>query len=206
MESITNSNGYNSTVPMSSVVWNTHTHLQCCCFLNCMQHVFWNVGIYNSDAGELPKRKHNIFRTQRKFEIKVSLLHVGICCKSLVSQVALKGSKGMESLDPILPVGLLIGYCVMARRLRTILHTVLLTTPKNICQFGHHKKHLGNKRFATDTDMLQAVIFWLWTLDTVLVCWHTTHVATVGWMFMSMMTTRRPGVWHLPHTYTVTSE
>jgi len=33
--------------------------------------VFRNVGIYNSDAGELPKRKHNIFRTRRKFEIKV---------------------------------------------------------------------------------------------------------------------------------------
>jgi len=34
--------------------------------------VFRNVGIYNSDAGELPKRKHNIFRTRRKFEIKNS--------------------------------------------------------------------------------------------------------------------------------------
>jgi len=32
--------------------------------------VFRNVGIYNSDAGELPKRKYNIFRTRRKFEIK----------------------------------------------------------------------------------------------------------------------------------------
>ena len=32
--------------------------------------VFRNVGIYNSDAGELPKTKHNIFRTGRKFEIK----------------------------------------------------------------------------------------------------------------------------------------
>jgi len=31
--------------------------------------VFRNVGIYNSDVGEVPKRKHNIFRTQRKFEI-----------------------------------------------------------------------------------------------------------------------------------------
>ena len=31
--------------------------------------VFRNVGIYNSDAGELPKRKHTIFRTRRKFEI-----------------------------------------------------------------------------------------------------------------------------------------
>jgi hypothetical protein len=34
--------------------------------------VFQNVGIYNSEAGELPKRKHNIFRTRRKFEIKKS--------------------------------------------------------------------------------------------------------------------------------------
>ena len=35
--------------------------------------VFRNVGIYNSDAGELPKRKHNIFRTRQKFEIKDAL-------------------------------------------------------------------------------------------------------------------------------------
>ena len=32
--------------------------------------VFRNVSLHNSDAGELPKRKHNIFRTRRKFEIK----------------------------------------------------------------------------------------------------------------------------------------
>ena len=32
--------------------------------------VFRNVGIYNSDAGELPRRKHTTFRTRRKFEIK----------------------------------------------------------------------------------------------------------------------------------------
>ena len=37
--------------------------------------VFRNVGIYNSDAGELPKRKHNIFRTRRKFEIKNNQSH-----------------------------------------------------------------------------------------------------------------------------------
>jgi len=32
--------------------------------------VFRNVGIYNSDARKLPRRKHKIFRTRRKFEIK----------------------------------------------------------------------------------------------------------------------------------------
>jgi hypothetical protein len=32
--------------------------------------VFRNVGIQNSDAGELPRRKHTAFRTRRKFEIK----------------------------------------------------------------------------------------------------------------------------------------
>ena len=37
--------------------------------------VFWNVGIYNSDAGELPKTKHNIFRTRRKFEIKSVIIN-----------------------------------------------------------------------------------------------------------------------------------
>ena len=32
--------------------------------------VFQNVGMQNSDAGELPRRKHTTFRTRRKFEIK----------------------------------------------------------------------------------------------------------------------------------------
>jgi len=34
------------------------------------QTVFRNVGISNSDAGELPKRKLTTFRTRRKVEIK----------------------------------------------------------------------------------------------------------------------------------------
>jgi len=33
------------------------------------QTVFRNVGIQNSDAGQLPRRKHTTFRTGRKFEI-----------------------------------------------------------------------------------------------------------------------------------------
>jgi len=32
--------------------------------------VFRNIGIYNSDAGELPRRKHETFRTWWKFEIR----------------------------------------------------------------------------------------------------------------------------------------
>jgi len=32
--------------------------------------VFRNVGILNSDVGELPRRKHTTYRTRRKFEIK----------------------------------------------------------------------------------------------------------------------------------------
>jgi len=34
------------------------------------QTVFLNVGIQNSDAGELPRKKHATFRTWQKFEIK----------------------------------------------------------------------------------------------------------------------------------------
>jgi hypothetical protein len=34
------------------------------------QTVFRNVGIQNSDAGELPRRKNTTFTTRRKFEIK----------------------------------------------------------------------------------------------------------------------------------------
>jgi len=44
---------------------------------NRWNRVFRNVGIYNSDAGELPKRKHDIFRTRRKFEIK----KISMVCK-----------------------------------------------------------------------------------------------------------------------------
>jgi hypothetical protein len=32
--------------------------------------MFLNVGIQNSDAGELPRRKHTTFKTGRKLEIK----------------------------------------------------------------------------------------------------------------------------------------
>ena len=33
--------------------------------------VFRNVGIQESDAGEIPKRIHTGFKTRRKFEIKI---------------------------------------------------------------------------------------------------------------------------------------
>ena len=32
--------------------------------------MFQNVGIYNSDTGKSPRRKHTTFRTRQKFEIK----------------------------------------------------------------------------------------------------------------------------------------
>jgi hypothetical protein len=35
-----------------------------------MGHVFWNVGIQNSDARELPRTKQTTFRTRQNFEIK----------------------------------------------------------------------------------------------------------------------------------------
>jgi len=41
--------------------------------------VFWNVGLQNSDAGELPRRKHTTFRTRRKFEIKKNTYFVRVC-------------------------------------------------------------------------------------------------------------------------------
>jgi len=43
--------------------------------------VFRNVGIYNSDVMELPRRKHTTFRTRQKFEIKkdMTMLIVTFC-------------------------------------------------------------------------------------------------------------------------------
>jgi hypothetical protein len=40
--------------------------------------VFRKVGIQNSDAGELPRRKHRAFTTRRKFEIKMLVLSSGV--------------------------------------------------------------------------------------------------------------------------------
>jgi len=49
-----------------------HLHRQVGTYLHIKmeQTVFRNVGIQNSDAGKLPRRKQTTFRTQRKFEIK----------------------------------------------------------------------------------------------------------------------------------------
>ena len=41
--------------------------------------VFLNVGISNSDAGELPRRKHTTFRTRQKFEIKKGVFFFPSC-------------------------------------------------------------------------------------------------------------------------------
>jgi len=48
---------------------------------------FWvipqRLGVWNSDAGELPRRKHTTYRTRRKFEIKKYLCHCNIYVPSL---------------------------------------------------------------------------------------------------------------------------
>jgi len=49
-----------------------NTSIFICGYLSAYKYgtVLRNVGIQNSDAGELPRRKHTTFRTRRKFEIK----------------------------------------------------------------------------------------------------------------------------------------
>jgi hypothetical protein len=42
--------------------------------------VLKNVGIKNSDAGELPRRKHKTFTTRRNFEIKNSFIILRFIC------------------------------------------------------------------------------------------------------------------------------
>ena len=51
-------------------LFHLHRHFITPAYEDGTDRVFRNVGIYNSEAGELTKRKHNIFRTQRKFQIK----------------------------------------------------------------------------------------------------------------------------------------
>jgi hypothetical protein len=48
------------------VEFYTHQHA----YEDGKDRVFRNVGIYISDAGELPRREHITFSTRRKFEIK----------------------------------------------------------------------------------------------------------------------------------------
>ena len=55
------------SVPSSQVGRCIHTAYE-----DGTDRVFRNVGIKNSNARELPRRKHTTFRTQRKFEIKNS--------------------------------------------------------------------------------------------------------------------------------------
>jgi hypothetical protein len=51
---------------LSILVHSTHTYP----LMKMEETVFRNIGIQNSDAGELPKRNHTTFWTRRKFEIK----------------------------------------------------------------------------------------------------------------------------------------
>jgi len=46
-------------------------HTVCSIFIGGTDSVFRNVVTQNSDAGELPRRKHTAFRTRRKFEIEI---------------------------------------------------------------------------------------------------------------------------------------
>jgi len=48
--------------------------------------VFRNVGIWNSDAGELPRRKHAAFRTRRKIEIKNRIWNAAVTLRSSESK------------------------------------------------------------------------------------------------------------------------
>ena len=55
-----------------------------------------------------------------------------------------------------------------------------VTIPNNLCLFGHHTKHLANKHWHAASCHVLAMDTEQW----VLVCWHTTHVATAGRMFI----------------------
>jgi len=68
--------------------------------------VFRNFGIQNSDAGELPRRKHTIFKTRRKFEIKNCLklfsnlmISSSIHCTHVLSQTVNRSVKKEKERD-----------------------------------------------------------------------------------------------------------
>ena len=47
--------------------------------------VFRNVGIYNSDAGELPKRKHNISQNMPSQRLNAAFLPLHLACSGLIT-------------------------------------------------------------------------------------------------------------------------
>jgi hypothetical protein len=53
-----------------STILKPNHHLYLSAYEDGKERMFRNVGIYNSDSGELPRRKHATFRRRRKFEIK----------------------------------------------------------------------------------------------------------------------------------------
>ena len=59
--------------------------------------VFPNVGIQNSDARELPRRKHTTFRTWHKFEIKnITFTFTFICKRGPGSSVGIATGYGLD--------------------------------------------------------------------------------------------------------------
>ena len=51
-----------------------HLHTSYPAYEDGTDRVFWNVGIQQSDAGDIPKRIHTRFKTRRKFEIKYRVI------------------------------------------------------------------------------------------------------------------------------------
>jgi hypothetical protein len=88
-----------------------------------------------------------------------SLLHVGFLCKSLVSQVFLRGQNKWKYLD----LKLLSSHDITTRKSS---NTLPPTTRQNFASFVRSKKHLAGRRFTEDANVKQAVTSWLQALDT----------------------------------------
>ena len=134
-----------------------------------------------------------------------SLLHVGICYKSLASHILLIQFRKMEITRNEIRIVVRVCHNLPAVVLQPVMSLGCSVAPSNLYLFGLLKKYLAGKQFAINTDLKQAVTCWLQTLDTDFRC---TGIQTlVPWYKqISVVPTWRSGVYHLLHMFIQYSE
>jgi len=127
--------------------------------ITCLHRHPWQWSICPSTA---PRRlsRLRINHSQTSAKRRWQLLHVGVCCKSLTSQVLLKGPKKLE----------VTGHEMWT--VRSLVHILPAlvptrgTRPYSCWQYGDQrflpletlKKHLAGRRLATDANVKQALL------------------------------------------------
>jgi hypothetical protein len=99
-----------------------------------------------------------------------SLLHVGLCYKSLATQILLIHFREMGVTINEIRIVVRVCHNLPAVVLHLVTSPGCSAVPNSLYLFGSHKKHLAGKQFAVNTDLKQAVTCWLQTLGTDFCC------------------------------------